>query len=235
MFKKKMIMETVSDQPNVPHQSRHPRLLKKHIMHLENTSQLLQQDNKRLKLRLLKVEEELGLIKKYLQSKEHSTTQKASDGQINSNEIQDDISLEGEKMGNGGLRLQQPNNIQPISHTTKQISNFDKLHLSMLELLEDVESIENKVDVSIPEFRKEISKLEIQGFDTVSKMSLLMEDQTNTRESVKAIGVSVSNLKDKTDVDRIQLSKLADTVNTLMKSASVQASKLHDHILKVTT
>lgn len=48
-----------------------------------------------------------------------------------------------------------------IKNTTLKISDFDKVHASMLELREDVESIENKADKTIPEFRKEISKLDV--------------------------------------------------------------------------
>lgn len=48
-----------------------------------------------------------------------------------------------------------------IKNATVKISDFDKVHASMLELREDVESIENKADKTIPEFRKEISKLDV--------------------------------------------------------------------------
>lgn len=48
-----------------------------------------------------------------------------------------------------------------LSNTTQKVRDLDKVHSSMLELREDVESIENKVDKTIPEFRKEISKLDI--------------------------------------------------------------------------
>lgn len=48
-----------------------------------------------------------------------------------------------------------------LKNTSQKISDFDKLHASLLELREDVENIENKADKTIPEFRKEISKLDI--------------------------------------------------------------------------
>lgn len=48
-----------------------------------------------------------------------------------------------------------------LKNTTQKVSDFDKVHASILELREDVESIENKADKTIPEFRKEISKLDV--------------------------------------------------------------------------
>jgi chromosome segregation ATPase len=227
---KKMTMEPSSEQP-VAHPSRHQRLLKKHVVDLEKASKSLHRDNERLKTRFLKVEEELELLQKYVQNKEAGDQEY---DRINGNDIQDYIRMEKVKeVGRSDFARQQQSNTESIANLTKQMSNFDKLHMSMLELLENVESIENKVDVSFPEFRKEISKLEIQIADAVSQISLLREDQTNTRKSVKAIGVSVSNLQDKTDTDRGRLKKTEEQVDSLTKSASMQTSKLHDHILKV--
>ncbi|XP_068903607.1 protein scabrous [Tenebrio molitor] len=226
---KKMTMEPSSEQP-VAHPSRHQRLLKKHVVDLEKASKSLHRDNERLKTRFLKVEEELELLQKYVQNKEAGDQEY---DRINGNDIQDYIRMEKVKeVGRSDFARQQQSNTESIANLTKQMSNFDKLHMSMLELLENVESIENKVDVSFPEFRKEISKLEIQIADAVSQISLLREDQTNTRKSVKAIGVSVSNLQDKTDTDRGRLKKTEEQVDSLTKSASMQTSKLHDHILK---
>lgn len=133
------------------------------------------------------------------------------------------------------INKQQILNADVIQNLTKQLSNSDKLHMSMLELLENVESIENKVDKNFPEFRKEISKLEIQLSESGSEIALLKEDQTNTRESVKAIGVSVSNLQDKLDSHQNKMKEINDTLVNLKKSTSTQTYKLHDHILKVNT
>ncbi|KAJ8963847.1 hypothetical protein NQ317_003174 [Molorchus minor] len=112
------------------------------------------------------------------------------------------------------------------------LSNFDKLHLSMLELLENVETIENKVDKNFPEFRHEMSKLDVQISETASAVSLLKEDQKNIIESLKAISFTVSNMQDKTNEDHKYLEEVDTTVKQLVKSSSVQTSKLHDHILK---
>lgn len=48
-----------------------------------------------------------------------------------------------------------------LKNISQKVSDFDKVHSSVLELREDIESIENKADKTIPEFRKEISKLDV--------------------------------------------------------------------------
>lgn len=131
------------------------------------------------------------------------------------------------------LGRQQRLNTIAIANLSRQLTNTDKLHMSMLELLENVESIENKIDKNFPEFRKEISKLEVEAAEAASSLSMLREDQTNTRDSVKAIGVSVSNLQEKVDKCKGDLKGMNETVEHLKKSTNVQTSKLHDHILKV--
>lgn len=142
----------------------------------------------------------------------------------------DSLSFE-EKLTNLG-RQQRLNSIA-IANLSRQLTNTDKLHMSMLELLENVESIENKIDRNFPEFRKEISKLEVEAAEAASSLSMLKEEQTNTRESVKAIGVSVSNLQEKVDKYKGDLKGMNVTVERLKKSTNLQTSKLHDHILKV--
>lgn len=131
------------------------------------------------------------------------------------------------------LGRQQRLNTIAIANLSRQLTNTDKLHMSMLELLENVESIENKIDKNFPEFRKEISKLELEAAEAASSLSMLKEEQTNTRESVKAIGVSVSNLQEKVDKCKDDVKGINETVVLLKKSGSLQTSKLHDHILKV--
>lgn len=142
----------------------------------------------------------------------------------------DSLSIE-EKLIN--LGRQQRLNTITIANLSRQLTNTDKLHMSMLELLENVESIENKIDKNFPEFRKEISKLEVEAAEAASSLSMLKEEQTNTRESVKAIGVSASNLQERVEKCGGDLKGINETVENLKRSASVQTSKLHDHILKV--
>nr|CAI5841143.1 unnamed protein product [Callosobruchus analis] len=130
------------------------------------------------------------------------------------------------------ISAQQEINTNVITNLTKQLSDFDKLHLSMLELLENVETIEAKVDKSIPELRREISKLEVQVSEALATGSLLREDQRNIMNSLKAVTFTVSTMQDKTNEDHERLGKVDEMVQNLVKSNTLQTSKLHDHILK---
>lgn len=64
-----------------------------------------------------------------------------------------------------------------VSILGSQMSGQEKLHTSMLELLESVENIETKVDSTTPDLKREISKLEFNLAQITSATSLLKEDQ----------------------------------------------------------
>lgn len=230
----------ISEERDVPSRSpRHQRLLKKHITELEKTTKTYRRASEELRSRILKLEEEMRILQRRQPELER----------IAGNEIDDYLKLHklSEIVGEDNsipssfeerlskLEVDRKIGSDSIFNLSRQLTNFDKLHMSMLELLENVESIENKVDKNFPEFRKEISKLEVQTSEAASEIALLKEDQGNTRKSVKAIGVSASNIKDKLDFDHSQLVDLCDAVDNLKKSSTVQTSKLHDHILKVRT
>lgn len=157
---------------------------------------------------------------------------KTDDFDINNNDYKIGESLEEKLII---LEQQQKRHSNAIFNLTRQLSNFDKLHMSMLELLENVESIDNKVDRNFPEFRKEISKLEVQMNEAMSKIALLKEDQSNTRASVKAIGVSVSNSNSRLDIDESMIKNMKETIDAVKIANSIQTSKLHDHIYKVSS
>ncbi|KAG6442848.1 protein scabrous [Manduca sexta] len=121
---------------------------------------------------------------------------------------------------------------EEMKNTSQKISDVDKVHASILELREDVEGIENKVDKTIPEFRKEISKLEVSFAQLNAQSSYLKEDQENLRQSVKAIAVSVSNAIDRAEMDRLTMKKINDSVYELQTRSKEHFYRLNDHILK---
>lgn len=206
------------------HASRHQRILRKHILDLTRSTKLLRESNKELQNKIRNLEQEQKKMNKIQNIHfEESNYQE--------NELDDTETNLDERMSK--IESQQQTNALTIFNLTQQMSSYDKLHISMLELLENVENIESKVDKSVPDFRKEISKLEFQMAQLVTKVSALKEDQTNTRDSVKAISVSVSNLKDKYSSKIKEIEEMNKTVNQLKESTNVQNSKLHDHILKV--
>lgn len=59
------------------------------------------------------------------------------------------------------LEIQSKNMNYVLKNITQKMSDFDKFHVSILELRESIEGIENKADKIVPEFRKEISKLDL--------------------------------------------------------------------------
>lgn len=120
-----------------------------------------------------------------------------------------------------------------LQNITGDVNNFNKLHISMLELLENMESLESKVDKTIPDFQKEISRLDINITQANSHYEYMKEDQETIRQSVKAIAVSVSNTVDKVDQDRQLLLKINDTVQHLSHQSKQHFYRLSDHISKV--
>lgn len=78
---------------------------------------------------------------------------------------------------------------------TRQVSDFDKLHKSLLELLEDVEEIETKLDTNLPEIRHEISKVEMDQAQISSDQNILKEEDHNMAKTIQALAVSISTLQ----------------------------------------
>lgn len=119
-----------------------------------------------------------------------------------------------------------------ISH---RVSDMDNIHRSLLELREEVEGIENKADKTLPDFRKEISKLDVSYAQVNAQVSYLREGQENLRQSVKAIAVSVSNTMDRAELDRRAVKCINDTVADLEAKSKQHFHRLNDHILKAET
>lgn len=233
-FEMKRNLETLNEKtPSMDaeimrHPSRHQKVIKQHIIRLEKNTQALHKENFFLKTKMLAMGDQIRLLtEKLSENKEDKDNQEF----ISYNTILPQTENSDRKIMNLTEQLDRHNN--SIANLTKQMANLDKLHLSMLELLENLETIENKVDKSFPEFRKEISKLEIQVAETSSANALVKEDQKNVIESLKAITFTVSTMQDKTTEDHKTLADLKATIDNLVKSTTLQTSKLHDHILKV--
>lgn len=119
---------------------------------------------------------------------------------------------------------------------SRQVASLDRLHGSMLELLEDIESVQNKVDKALPDIKREISKVEFSAAQLASEQSLLREEGHNAAKSIQAMAVSVSTLQEDRDeakhvgqlVERLQ----AD-VQRLKTSATVHRDLVHQRIEKV--
>lgn len=195
----------------------HHKVLRHHVIYLEKLTKSLHKENAILKTRLDKME---------AKTKYDRINGNDIENYITSNKIREIEPLDQ-------LVKQQLHNTATITNLTTQMGNFDKLHLSMLELLENVESLENKVDRTVPEFRKEISKIENQASQLAADVGLVKEEQKNVRDSMKAIGFSVSKLQDRSAEEVERMEKVEEHLKTLEQSTVVQNSRLHDHILKV--
>ncbi|CAK1588286.1 unnamed protein product [Parnassius mnemosyne] len=189
-----------------PHKLRHNKMIHAQISRLARSQDQLDESQQSLQTQLLDVQRRLD---RYEEPNWNLITAKV-----------DFLELENKIIRND------------LSNTTQKVLDFDKVHSSMLELREDVESIENKVDKTIPEFRKEISKLDINFAQLNAQSSYLKEDQENLRQSVKAIAVSVSNAIDRAEMDRLAMKKINDSIAELENRSRQHFYRLNDHILK---
>ncbi|XP_030387404.1 protein scabrous [Scaptodrosophila lebanonensis] len=112
------------------------------------------------------------------------------------------------------LELEQHRIANANFNLSRQIASLDKLHTSMLELLEDVEGLQTKMDKNIPELRHEISKLEFANAQISSEQNMVREEVKNAARSLQAMAVSVSALQD----EREGVKKLMGTVEQLQTS-----------------
>lgn len=110
-----------------------------------------------------------------------------------------------------GLETEQKRLANANFNMSRQVASLDRLHGSMLELLEDIEGIQNKFDKTIPDIKREISKVEFNAAQVASEYGLLREENHNAAKSIQALAVSVSALQDDRDV----VKRLDQTVNEL--------------------
>lgn len=130
---------------------------------------------------------------------------------------------------------------------SRQVASLEKLHISMLELLEDVEEIQNKVDTGMPDLKHEISKLEFNTAQQTSELNLLREEGRNNAKSVQAIAMSLSTFpngaasgnngteenKDKIKVLEKQVDKLQYDVEKIRLASTLHKDIAHSRINKV--
>lgn len=109
-----------------------------------------------------------------------------------------------------GLETEQRRLANSNFNLSREVASLDKMHGSMLELLEDVEGIQTKFDKVMPDVRREISKLEFNFAQLNSEQGLEREEGRNRGKSIQAIAVSVSTLQ----ADREVIKKLEERVAT---------------------
>lgn len=154
--------------PNENKKFRHHRLLRQQIVDLEHSSRELQSSQSRLDHIIHRIEKRIKSIE---------TDHAKGNGNTRDNESVD------ERLPERVTRLEEAGRTtsKQLFNVTRQVAELDRLHISMLQLLESVETLENKVDKNIPELQREISKMEFNMAQTTSTVSLVKEDQVSMR------------------------------------------------------
>uniref|UniRef100_A0A182PQN5 Uncharacterized protein n=1 Tax=Anopheles epiroticus TaxID=199890 RepID=A0A182PQN5_9DIPT len=123
-------------------------------------------------------------------------------------------------------------------NVSRQIAGLDKLHGSMLELLEDVEAIQGKFEKMVPDMRREIAKVEFGVAQAASEQGLVREEVHNAAKSIQAMAVSVSALQEERDtVKRLQdeVHELKDELARIRSAAVLHREMAHNRLEKNTS
>uniref|UniRef100_A0A182MPB9 Uncharacterized protein n=1 Tax=Anopheles culicifacies TaxID=139723 RepID=A0A182MPB9_9DIPT len=121
-------------------------------------------------------------------------------------------------------------------NVSRQIAGLDKLHGSMLELLEDVEAIQGKFEKTVPDMRREIAKVEFGVAQAASEQGLVREEVHNAAKSIQAMAVSVSALQEERDtVKRLQgeVRQLKDELARIRSASVLHREMAHNRLEKV--
>lgn len=124
------------------------------------------------------------------------------------------------------LEIEQKRLASANFNLSRQVSDFDKLHTSLLELLEDVEDIETKLDKTVPEIRREISKVEIDSAQLSSDQNILKEEDHNMAKTIQALAVSISTLQNERSNNRnldSEVNNLKMEIEILKAAASLRS------------
>lgn len=155
--------------PNENKKFRHHRLLRQQIVDLEHSTKELQSGQSRLDHIIHRIEKRIKSVE--------------TDHSKGNRNTRDNESVD-ERLPERVARLEEAGRTtsRQLFNVTRQVAELDRLHISMLQLLESVETLENKVDKNIPELQREISKMEFNMAQTTSTVSLVKEDQVSMQE-----------------------------------------------------
>lgn len=121
-------------------------------------------------------------------------------------------------------------------NVSRQVASLDRLHGSMLALLEDIESVQATVDKSVPEIRREIAKVEFSAAQLAAEQNILREEEHNAAKSIQAIAQSVSTLQDERELAKAmhtQLQQLQRDVAGIKLASNVHRDIAHRRLEKV--
>lgn len=119
---------------------------------------------------------------------------------------------------------------------SRQVKSLEKLHISVLELLEDVADLQSKVDKSVPDLKHEISKLEFNAAQDESELNFIREESRNNVKNIQAVSLHLNEVqdnKDKLAVVEIQLDKLQQDIDKIKTASSLHCDVVHGRVNKV--
>ncbi|XP_008473734.2 protein scabrous-like [Diaphorina citri] len=145
------------------------------------------------------------------------------------------------------LETSSQTNVKTLFNITKQISGVEHLHSSMMELLESIETIENKVDYNLPTIQREISKLEFGVAQINSTLQVVNETRESDANYLKSTVSTLATLQEKVEANNIIMqalrngrseglslsSQLDDSKNLSPETIMQQMNKIHDSYLQV--
>ncbi|XP_055620393.1 protein scabrous [Toxorhynchites rutilus septentrionalis] len=134
------------------------------------------------------------------------------------------------------LEIEQRRLANANFNISRQVASLDKLHGSMLELLEDVEGIQNKYEKTLPDIKGEISKVEFNAAQISSEQGLLREEGHNIAKSIQAMAVSVSTLQEERDNVRKlegQIQVMKSDLDKIKSAALLHKERAHNRLEKL--
>lgn len=135
-----------------------------------------------------------------------------------------------------GVEQEQRRLADGAFNVSRQVASLDRLHGSMLALLEDIESVQASVDKNVPEIRREIAKVEFSAAQLAAEQNILREEAHNAAKSIQAIAVSVSTLQDERDQTKLlktTVEQLKNDVFSVKLASNVHKDIAHRRLEKV--
>lgn len=97
----------------------------------------------------------------------------------------------------------------------------------MMELLESIETIENKVDYNLPTIQREISKLEFGVAQINSTLQVVNETRESDANYLKSTVSTLATLQEKVEANNIIMQALvSNTLNRAKQLLGVGARKI---------
>ncbi|KAG8240366.1 hypothetical protein J437_LFUL002507 [Ladona fulva] len=191
-----------------------PERKMRHLRHISKQMEQLRDSDKQLYISQSKLDKQVRRLEKHMKlvllrqrKRHHAAETRASDLQSDDSQVNSHtppllpLVRELEERVDSLEEAQKATARSSAFNASRQAAALDKLHLSTLQLLESVEAVESKVDRSVPELQREISKLEFGMAQAMSTSRELKENQETQRESLKSMSNSVSSLQEKAETE----------------------------------